>query len=70
LYLYNANGYGYKAVIISRAHAPGGIAHDQTHIVSRTLKTRADQPITELASDLGFSSASHFRQNTVNVNFA
>ena len=28
--------------------------------LGRMLKSRADQPITELASDLGFASASHF----------
>ena len=29
----------------------------------RALKLRADQPITELASTLGFSSASHFTRH-------
>lgn len=29
----------------------------------RTLKARADQPITELASELGFASASHFTRH-------
>lgn len=29
----------------------------------RTLKSRADQPITELASELGFASASHFTRH-------
>ena len=29
----------------------------------RALKSRADQPITELASELGFSSASHFTRH-------
>jgi AraC family transcriptional regulator, ethanolamine operon transcriptional activator len=29
----------------------------------RMLKSRADQPITELASDLGFASASHFTRH-------
>jgi AraC family transcriptional regulator, ethanolamine operon transcriptional activator len=29
----------------------------------RTLKTRSDQPITALASDLGFASASHFTRH-------
>lgn len=35
-----SNGYGYKAVIITRRHAPGGRHFDQTHIVSKTKPTR------------------------------
>lgn len=32
--------WGYKAVIITRRHAPGGAHFDTTEIVSRTLPSR------------------------------
>ncbi len=35
-----SNKFGYKAVIVTRRHAPGGNHFDQTHIVSRTLPSR------------------------------
>jgi hypothetical protein len=35
-----SNGYGYKAVLIVRKHAPNGDKHDRTTVLSKTLPTR------------------------------
>lgn len=40
-----SNKFGYKAVIITRRHAPGDRHFDQTHVVSKTLPTR-EQAVT------------------------
>ncbi|KFH18419.1 hypothetical protein ELZ19_06765 [Brucella abortus] len=37
-----SNKFGYKAVIVTRRHAPGGNYFDQTHVVSKTLPTREE----------------------------